>query len=897
MFNIKSKWFFLWCFVISGVLGDTILRQIQARPELYSKMKKVWYVFVKTFIKEKALRKITSLTDFKKSLLYLTKLSGTLIQMIDRNVDVRINKTHPTHVQTVKWAFGKINFSFGAPFRCDESLSSPFHEPCSYYNNLSYCGVFVTITFDMHYLYQLNLTFYELSFSSSICYLGALRIGQYEFCGFHSLFNFYPQENLLFIKCSCREGESVILHLGFTVFDKEIVSSAIEKYFYFESILPSIFHKFVSSENFQFLKIYFIRTKVTSKLKLNFILQVNVQYLVHDGPSVSFHPRRVMHNSYMTSTHQCTLQALQIPQLLNVKNQIANFSFTSTPLNFSTVHLWEHSRIDSVSLPSEWCQQSHCLIRLQSQHNTLQVNITILKITSEITHNQKCIYGGLVIGEQMHDNQQEYQTLCESHNGQKTLSKSVYSTNSSLFIALYWYNKTGRITTLISISQTPCKPLYIDDCRILAFYGKERNESRCLSFLNTITAHTDVRFKQCRNWMTRCTLHLSSIGKTSCTILQFIRKDPVGYTSLLKWPNVCKTRLIIDLFFDLFTEARYEVKMSFGPLPSLWKNPKCHDKMGFQRYRIKIVIVNEPVVVQFPIWNRSPITPVLLSSIHRQRHSWVEMILNISNHSCVLQLSNPRPLLFFKMNKRRTEVKCPKKTLIMRTPKELRNNKRFLLEIYIKAHQGLELENPGKEMMYWFYDRQKYEIDGQEIIFLKVLRWVSIIKPSDYTVITLPGKMYSFEIKIMNKSELIELIDYNFCYIVNELDSKLLDFIWLDESPTQTLEVDSQISPCNDTPLNLNISQCLNFSQMVNLHKEYYIFSTYTNNSDGIYSTLKSWDEASALCESINGQLPYFSSSDELGEIIKIMRLSSVVPPIEIIFIGLWFNTRMVCAH
>ena len=185
----------------------------------------------------------------------------------------------------------------------------------------------------------------------------------------------------------------------------------------------------------------------------------------------------------------------------------------------------------------ELCQQSHCLIKIQSQSNTFQVNITVSKITSEITHNPKCIYGGLVIGEQIYDNQQEYQTLCESQDGSKTLSKSVYSSNSSLFIALYWYNSTGRIITSLSISQTPCKPLYIDDCRIVTFYLKENNKSKCMSYLKRITEHTDVDFKDCHEWGLGCQLHLSSTKRTSCTIVQFIRKDIVSKSILLKWPK------------------------------------------------------------------------------------------------------------------------------------------------------------------------------------------------------------------------------------------------------------------------------------------------------------------------------------------------------------------------
>ena len=224
----------LCLFMVTGVFGDIILKQIQSTPELYSKMKKVWHIFVKTFIVDKVLQQTTSLTGFKETLLQFLHLSGRFVQLIDRNVDLGFKWSYPVYIQTVKWAFGKINFNFSSP----------------------YFRVHFKLTVHMYYHYQLNLTFYELYFTSNICYLGALSIisswykGYYEFCGYHSLFNFYPQDSLLKIKCISREGESVSFNIGFTVFDHDIVSSVTEKTFYSESISDDIIHTFKPSITF-----------------------------------------------------------------------------------------------------------------------------------------------------------------------------------------------------------------------------------------------------------------------------------------------------------------------------------------------------------------------------------------------------------------------------------------------------------------------------------------------------------------------------------------------------------------------------------------------------------------------------------------------------------------------
>ena len=664
-------------------------------------MKKIWHVFVKTHLSDHVLHKISSLTDLKKSLLQLLKSSDRFVNLINRNVDVQ--------VPTVKWAFGKINVNF---------------------NSLNF--TLFNLTFDMYYCYQLNLTFDEIFFSSSTCYLGKLSISQsaykrlYEFCGYHSLFNLYPQDSLLYIKFILREGESVRIQVSFTIFDHEIVYSMTEINFYFEAIQPIIFHKFESLVRSQLLATYFIQTKVTSQIKLKFMLQANVQHLLHDGPSISFHVRRVTRSIYIMSTHQCALQTLH---LSSVKNQTSNFRYTSLPLNASFVQLHEYAIYDSVSLPMEWCQKSHCLIRIQSKHKTLQVNITITKITSDIIHNPKCIYGGLVIGEQMYDNQQEYQTLCENHDGSNTLSKSVYSSNSSLFIVLYWYNSIGQISTSLSISETPCKPLFMDDCRIATFYGNEKNESRCLSYLNSITAYTDVQFEKCdEQWPGGCSLYLSSTKKTSCTIVQFIRKDLNSKLNFFKGPNICRNRLIIDLFSDVFTTARYEFKKSFGPLPSSWPHPEGHDEMVSYGSFEHIALSNESIVRGENFEGTSPFTLMFLTSIHRQRHSWIEMKLNISDQLCVVQTNNTGLLLFYLLNSTRTQSKCPEQTLIMKIP-ELKQQKKILLEIYIKSYQDLALANQKKEMMYWIYCTEQYKVFKKEIIYLKFLHWSAKIKP------------------------------------------------------------------------------------------------------------------------------------------------------------------------
>ena len=174
-----------------------------------------------------------------------------------------------------------------------------------------------------------------------------------------------------------------------------------------------------------------------------------------------------------------------------------------------------------------------------------------------------------------------------------------------------------------------------------------------------------------------------------------------------------------------------------------------------------IGISNEPIVSEYGVRSRSPFILVFKLEIYRQRHSWIEMILNISAASCVLQSINTGPLLFYSLNTTQTETRCIEQTLIMRLPEHQTIS--LIIFIDLKAYQGLTLPNSKKDMIYWLSYRFHYMIPGQ--IQVTFLYWTFIsFQPNSYTVISLPGKIYSFEIYIRKKrsDELIQHLTYDF---------------------------------------------------------------------------------------------------------------------------------------
>ena len=60
------------------------------------------------------------------------------------------------------------------------------------------------------------------------------------------------------------------------------------------------------------------------------------------------------------------------------------------------------------------------------------------------------------------------------------------------------------------------------------------------------------------------------------------------------------------------------------------------------------------------------------------------------------------------------------------------------------------------------------------------------------------------------------------------------------------------------------------------INKHYYIFND-----------TRSWEGASQLCRETAGFLPYFTSREELAELVAMIKLSEDIPVIEAIYIGL----------
>ena len=95
----------------------------------------------------------------------------------------------------------------------------------------------------------------------------------------------------------------------------------------------------------------------------------------------------------------------------------------------------------------------------------------------------------------------------------------------------------------------------------------------------------------------------------------------------------------------------------------------------------------------------------------------------------------------------------------------------------------------------------------------------------------------------------------------------------------------------------LGYRECLNIS-FVNTQYHYILYSKefaffeFERLKDT--SDYTSWREASELCRDIGGYLPYFTSKEELDELLAFLKLSSEIHPIEAVYIGLTLNEVLI---
>ena len=189
----------------------------------------------------------------------------------------------------------------------------------------------------------------------------------------------------------------------------------------------------------------------------------------------------------------------------------------------------------------------------------------------------------------------------------------------------------------------------------------------------------------------------------------------------------------------------------------------------------------------------------------------------------------------------------------------------------------------------------KTEFDLKYEVFLMLIYPMSFWEMVLGKVISLRDKMDAITITLAQP-------------IIDEISGKL-NIMWLHDNykkyakNSNSLWTESRKGYTNVEKYSLEYKSCVNVS-FINYSHYFILYSNEFGYSG--FDRLEnpsgyiSWREASELCRDIGGYLPYFTSREELDELLALLKLSPDIHPIEALYIGLTTNplvTRFARCH
>ena len=344
---------------------------------------------------------------------------------------------------------------------------------------------------------SLNFTFHDLFFSSGYvnCITGNLSIFELKldkgihqshlYCGYHSEFNIYPGTNTFSMVTSIYVHILMVLHAAFCVINSNLVKT-------FPAAKNAHTIQFF---NWNVLKNYaeislFIQISKWYRVRLQLSQTYFQWHLVYNGPgqqSAILNPDNVYTNGlyfYSCSSFQCFVDSI------SNRNETIFVNYSSVQLE--AILKKEIPSTRHMTLFGSDCNSKPCLVVLNAQSD-FQVNVTIIGMTYESRKldSPDCRYGGVVFTEDLTENEKEIAPFCQNHSFLTEVSRSYYSSNSTLIMVFYTYDKYSKINVTLKLSQTKCKPvvLSIYDLQLFCHY-KYHND--CTKFLEKITQGTSL---------------------------------------------------------------------------------------------------------------------------------------------------------------------------------------------------------------------------------------------------------------------------------------------------------------------------------------------------------------------------------------------------------------------
>ena len=750
------------------------------------------------------------------------------------------------------------------------------------YGNYGY----FTWIYRLHPNLSLNLTLHHMFFSptggdclsENLCVLFSPGYRRFAFyCESYSSFSLYSKTNYAKIVITSTKYVQYYVHSSFIIIDRGIIENIFPSY---QGVLYVSVLQLLQKATYES---FVVKGPKMSYIKLWF---TGDQYIVHDGPDFKSKKLNSSKGMYICSTYQCSVQALHfLLKLLHV-----NFSSSSLSISDHVCLLQRNQT--TLEVPQTILDKSP-IVFFVSSGNYFQINATLTQMLSKTIVTKTCQYGGFSIFNTQED---EIFWVCEPHDGSVAQSKSIYSKSSSLLLLLYWYEGHGNISVSLILTQTRCKPVDIDPCRIQDQCNlvSMTYTKKCRLYLEELSQLSNAELTH--NY--HSTLYVS-LDDDECPVLQVKQTNTFYHTAYCS----CFFCLQPKPTLNASHTFQYEIKASLlqnllvlGDYIMFKSTPddfcftsvsgalKCSSKPRSFSSKQRNTSFYVTTHFRSPILSSKVFTVKL--EVARYTQSWIDIVTKripqkISQHADRNYFTETMTEHYNFLD----HVKYIDDVALLLIAKPINKNKTWPnTRLYVRADLDTSRFQTEDEKM-------------QTTTFQSHLFWTKVMSLSK-----LPAKQH---IEIYGSLHLARIGTFEQVLAKNYF----VTAVWKQNKLNKYLYMlDRQTSWCADDVTRNQFAFCANLSCSQSCQyprRNNYIFfrwnlwqsvlkphspiapSCAEKDIHKVKFSLKTWMEAYNTCISVAGFLPSFTNREELQEVVALVKLLKKIPALEAVYISL----------
>ena len=735
--------------------------------------------------------------------------------------------------------------------------------------------LFITWHFSLDKQLAINLTFSVLKILYKRhlhCSWGSLRVYAshnkgplFCFCGQQPHFRLFPGFNRIAMQLVVYRYSSYNIDGFFTVIDFGLIRSMP----YFGCYIPESLYptRLILLSNIYFAT-FSVQVRKTHFIKIFIFFQIST-FQVFDGPGVLSNSLMAHENVFSCSAFHCTVLVIHNTNILNA--QLMNYASFIAKRGRFVVKRNNYT----LSLPSNACLDKICILHIQADRN-YHINATLESMIYLGQYSQTCVYGGLVIAEQLPNEYKEHQALCANKTGTSAPIRNSYSFQSSLTVILYWYKPYSVLNASLMLSTTKCSVVHICDCTYFALCEDtvDKNEMKCHAYLRQITRFSPnvslgiwQKPKSDRNKFEIILVY--SLTDNECFTMQILRNN-TSYNSLKYFPTsniFCQIRLNPKHIYQLGKTILTEVVAQFQPIEShsiglklaeknIWRKDVLYffgTQNDFQpnkgskiKYEAAKASLNKTQTLYRLMKSQTPTrkkTFRLKLNLLMLSDSWVDITIHKKQGSKELQNQ-----YFFEQfisnSGYHAEGIASLKTYCV------------LLKLDPNFHEKQRIKKFNSSFFIFLFSRlPKYSLHAihfkSNFTFLKLKKYIC-----------LPGNTTAMYVSNHHFQSFSAFGKYNHLF-----DKFNFTAVWIDNYKNYSYFEEKSYTSCQlESDLMMQISICMNFSSLKKSEESYFV---YANKEHGTLS----WMDAHKLCNKIGAQLPDVLNQEELEEILAMFKL------------------------